>query len=43
MNNDNAPLTADEAEAIAEAEAEIARGEPISHEVIEEFWRAQGL
>jgi hypothetical protein len=43
MNNDGEPLTAEEAEAIAEAEAEIVRGERVPSEVIEEFWRAHGL
>jgi hypothetical protein len=37
------PLTADEAEAIAEAEAEIARGERVSPEVLQAFWRSHGL
>jgi hypothetical protein len=37
------PLTAEEAEAIAEAEAEIARGERVAPETIEAFWRSQGL
>ena len=34
------PLTADEAAAIAEAEAEIARGERVPAETIATFWRA---
>ena len=38
-----APLTADEAAAIAEAEAEIARGERVPAETIQAFWRAHGL
>ena len=37
------PLTPDEAEAIAEAEAEIARGERVPPETIQAFWRAHGL
>jgi hypothetical protein len=43
MNQDREPLTAEEAEAIAEAEAEIARGERVPLEVIAEFWRTHGL
>ncbi len=37
------PLTRDEAAAIAEAEAEIARGERVPPETVAAFWRAQGL
>jgi hypothetical protein len=37
------PLTADEAAAIAEAEAEIARGERVPPETVAAFWRAHGL
>lgn len=39
------PLTPDEAAAIAEAEAEaeIARGERVPAEIVQAFWRAQGL
>jgi len=37
------PLTADEAAAISEAEAEIARGERVPPETIQAFWRAHGL
>jgi hypothetical protein len=37
------PLTADEGAAIAEAEAEIARGERVPAETIRAFWRAHGL
>jgi hypothetical protein len=37
------PLTADEAEAIAEAEAGIARGERVPPDVIRAFWRTHGL
>jgi hypothetical protein len=37
------PLTDDEAAAIAEAEAEIARGERVPSETVQAFWRAQGL
>ena len=37
------PLTADEAAAISEAEAEIARGERAPPETIQAFWRAHGL
>jgi hypothetical protein len=35
-----APLTADEAAAISEAEAEITRGERVPPETIQAFWRA---
>ena len=38
-----APPTADEAAAITEAEAEIARGERVPPETIQAFWRAHGL
>ena len=38
-----APLTSDEAAAIAEAEAEIGRGERVSPETIKAFWRSHGL
>jgi hypothetical protein len=37
------PLTTDEAAAIAEAEAEIARGERVPQQTIEAFWRTHGL
>jgi hypothetical protein len=37
------PMTDDEATAIAEAEAEIARGERVPPETIQAFWRAHGL
>jgi hypothetical protein len=37
------PLTADEAAAIAEAEAEIASGERVPPETIQAFWRSHGL
>jgi hypothetical protein len=37
------PLTAEEADAIAEAEAEIARGERVPPETMQAFWRAHGL
>ncbi len=37
------PLSTDEAAAIAEAEAEIARGEHVPEETIQAFWRAHGL
>jgi hypothetical protein len=37
------PLTPDEAAAIAEAEAEIARGERVPPETIQAFWRTHGL
>jgi hypothetical protein len=37
------PLTADEAVAISEAEAEIARGESVPPETIQAFWRTHGL
>jgi hypothetical protein len=37
------PLTPDEAAAIAEAEAELSRGERVPSEVIQAFWRSHGL
>ena len=37
------PLSPDEAAAIAEAEAEIARGERVPRETVRAFWRAHGL
>ena len=37
------PLTPDEAAAIAEAEAEIKRGERVPPETIQAFWRSHGL
>jgi hypothetical protein len=37
------PLTPEEAAVIAEAEAEIARGERVPPETVQEFWRAHGL
>jgi hypothetical protein len=37
------PLTSDEAAALAEADAEIERGERVPPEVIEAFWRTHGL
>jgi hypothetical protein len=37
------PLSPDETAAIAEAEAEIARGERVPPETIQAFWRAHGL
>jgi hypothetical protein len=37
------PLTSDEAAAIAEAEAEIARGDRVPSETIRAFWRSHGL
>ena len=36
------PLTDDEAAAIAEAEAEIARGDRVPAETIQAFWRSHG-
>jgi hypothetical protein len=36
------PLTAEEAAAISEAEAEILRGERVPTDSIQAFWRAQG-
>jgi hypothetical protein len=36
-------LTGEEAAAIAEAEAEIARGERASPEALQTFWRSHGL
>lgn len=38
-----APLTSDEAASLAEADAEIDRGERVPPEVIEAFWRTHGL
>jgi hypothetical protein len=38
-----APLTPDEAAAIAEAEAEIAQGQRVSPETMQMFWRSHGL
>jgi hypothetical protein len=40
---DNAPLTAEETAAIAEAEAEVGRGERVAPDVIQAFWRKHGL
>jgi hypothetical protein len=37
------PLTPEEAAAIAEAEAEIGRGERVPAETIEAFWRNHGV
>ena len=37
------PLSPDEAAAIAEAEAEIGRGERVPPETIQAFWRTHGL
>ncbi len=37
------PLSAEEAAALAEAEAEIARGERVPEETIQTFWRSHGL
>lgn len=37
-----APLTPDEAVAVAEAEAEIGRGERVPPGTMEAFWRANG-
>jgi hypothetical protein len=37
------PLTPDEAAAISEAEAEIARGERVPQEAIQAFWRSHNL
>ena len=37
------PLTTDEAAAIAEAEAEIGRGERVAPETIQAFWRTHRL
>jgi len=36
-------LTPDEAAAIAEAEAEIDRGERVAPETLKAFWRSRGL
>ncbi len=37
------PLTPEEAVAIAEAEAEIGRGDRVPPETVQAFWRAHGL
>lgn len=37
------PPTADESAALAEAEAEISRGERVPAETIQAFWRTHGL
>jgi hypothetical protein len=37
------PLTPEESAAIAEAEAEIGRGERVAPETIRAFWRSHGL
>ena len=37
------PLTPEESAAVAEAEAELARGERVPPETIQNFWRANGL
>jgi hypothetical protein len=37
------PLTSEEAAAIAEAEAEIGRGERVPRETIRAFWHSHGL
>ena len=37
------PLSPDETAAIAEAEAEIARGQRVAPETIQAFWRTHGL
>ncbi len=36
------PLSPEEAEAVAEAEAEIGRGERVPPETIQAFWRTHG-
>ena len=41
--NSPRPLTTDEAAALAEADAEIGRGERVSPEAIQAFWRTHGL
>jgi hypothetical protein len=40
VGSESAPLTADEAAAIAEAEVEIGRGEQVPTETIQAFWRS---
>ena len=40
---DDIALTADETQAIAEAEAELARGERAPQEQIKAFWKRNGL
>lgn len=37
------PLGVEEAEAITEAEAEIARGEGVAPGVVDAFWRSHGV
>ncbi len=39
----SAPLTTDEAAALAQADAEIERGERVPPEPIRTFWRTHGL
>ena len=41
--NSPTPLTEEEAAAVAEAEAEIARGERVAPEAIQAFWHSHGL
>jgi hypothetical protein len=41
--NSPEPLTTDEAAALAEADAEIGRGERVAPEAIQAFWRTHGL
>ena len=43
MNPDTDQLLPEEAAALAEADAEIERGERVPPEVIEKFWRSHGL
>jgi hypothetical protein len=43
VDNAKVELNQDELAAIAEAEAEIARGERVPRETVEAFWRAHGL
>jgi hypothetical protein len=41
--NSPEPLTTDEAAALAEADAEIGRGERAAPEAVQAFWRTHGL
>jgi hypothetical protein len=42
LTND-APMTAEDAAAIAEAEGELSRGERVASEAIRAFWHSHGL
>ena len=43
VRDSDVPLTAGEAAAIAEAEAELAHGEHVPQDQIDDFWRRNGL